>query len=91
MFDEILVGIGFGKAFVSSLDNLISAVTGTEATTMINKLNEVKDQLKTRMVRKAVESGANAMLGIDFESSKLGDLIMVSMTGTAVKIEKIRN
>lgn len=29
------------------------------------------------------------MLGIDFESSKLGDLIMVSMTGTAVKIQKI--
>ena len=58
---------------------------------MVNKLNDVKDQLKSRLVRKAVDMGANAMLGIDFESSKLGDLIMVSMTGTAVKIEKINN
>lgn len=88
MFDEILVGLGIGKSIVSSFDNFFSAVTGTEATTMINKLNEVKDQLKARMVQKAVDAGANAMLGIDFESSKLGDLIMVSMTGTAVKIEK---
>ena len=89
MFDEILVGLGIGKSIVSSFDNFFSAVTGTEATTMINKLNEVKDQLKARMIQKAVDAGANAMLGIDFESSKLGDLIMVSMTGTAVKIKKI--
>ena len=91
MFDEILVGLGFGKAIVSSFDNLFSAVTGTEATTIINKLNEVKSQLKTRLIRKAVDMGANAMLGIDFESSKLGDLIMVSITGTAVKIEPVDN
>lgn len=88
MFDEILVGLGIGKSIVSSFDNFFSAVTGTEATAMISKLNAVKDQLKTRMIQKAVDAGANAMLGIDFESSKLGDLIMVSMTGTAVKIEK---
>ena len=91
MFDEILVGLGFGKSIVSGFDNFFSAVTGTEATTMINKLNEVKDQLKTRLIRRAVDIGANAMLGIDFESSKLGDLIMVSMTGTAVKVEKIKD
>lgn len=91
MFDEILVGLGFGKSIVSGFDNFFSAVTGTEATTMINKLNEVKDQLKTRLIRRAVNIGANAMLGIDFESSKLGDLIMVSMTGTAVKVEKIKD
>ena len=91
MFDEILVGLGFGKSIVSGFDNFFSAVTGTEATTMINKLNEVKDQLTTRLIRRAVDIGANAMLGIDFESSKLGDLIMVSMTGTAVKVEKIKD
>lgn len=88
LFDEMLVGLGIGRSFVSSLDNFFSAVTGTEATAMIDKLNEIKYDLKSRLVSKAIDLGANAMLGIDFESSKLGDLIMVSMTGTAVKIKK---
>lgn len=90
LFDEILVGLGLGKAIASSFDNFFSAVAGSEATTMTNKLNQIKDQLKAKLIQKAVDMGANAMLGVDFESSKLGDLIMVSMTGTAVRIEKQR-
>ena len=90
LFEEILVGLGLGKAIASSFDNFFSAVAGSEATTMTSKLNQIKDQLKTKLIRKAVDLGANAMLGVDFESSKLGDLIMVSMTGTAVRVEKQR-
>lgn len=41
------------------------------------------------MVREAEWLGANALIGIDFESSKPGDLIMVSITATAVGSEKI--
>ena len=88
LFDEILVGLGLGKAIVSGFDNFFSSLAGSEATTMTNKLNEVKEQLKTRLIEKAIDMGANAMLGVDFESSKLGDLIMVSISGTAVRIEK---
>ena len=91
IFDEILVGLGFGKALMSSLDNMFSALSGSEATEMIDKLNSVKTTLRDRVIRKAREKGANALIGIDFESSKLGDLIMVSMTATAVKIEKIQS
>lgn len=89
IFDEILVGLGFGRSLISSLDNIVSAVTGSEATEMIDKLNDVKQELRARVIRKAEQLGANALIGIDFESSKLGDLIMVSMTATAVKIDKI--
>lgn len=89
IFDEILVGIGFGKAIMSGLDNLVSAFTGTEATEMIEKLNKVKQQLRERLIKKAERLGADGLIGIDFESSKLGDLIMVSMTATAVKLSKI--
>ena len=88
LFDEILVGLGFGRAILSTIDNTFSALTGGEATTMIEKLNTVKRQLRDRIVEKALSLGANALIGIDFESSKLGDLIIVSMTATAVKIEK---
>ncbi len=88
-FDEMLVGIGFGKALLSSIDNVFSSLSGGEATAMIEKLNNVKAELRKRVISKAERAGANALIGIDFESSRLGELLMVSMTATAVKIEKI--
>ena len=89
IFDEMLVGLGFFKGLASGIDNLFSALSGTEATTMIEKLNDAKSELRKRIETKAEELGANALIGIDFESSKLGDLLMVSMTATAVRIEKL--
>lgn len=89
IFDEMLVGLGLGKSLIAGLDNIFSALSGSEATEMIDKLNDVKYQLRERVIAKASKLGANALIGIDFESSKLGDLIMVSMTATAVKIDKI--
>lgn len=89
IFDEMLVGLGFGKSLMAGLDNFFSALSGSEATEMIDKLNNVKYQLRERVISQARKLGANALIGIDFESSKLGDLIMVSMTATAVKIDKI--
>lgn len=89
IFDEMLVGMGIGKSFASTFDNLFSGILGEEATEMIGRLNEIKRTLRDRVEQKAALLGANALIGIDFESSKLGDLIMVSMTATAVKIEKL--
>jgi len=89
IFDELLVGIGFKKGLTSTIDNVISSFTGTEATEMIERLNTVKAALKYRVIRKAENLGANALIGISFESSRIGELVMVSMTGTAVKIETL--
>ncbi|MCR4750530.1 MAG: heavy metal-binding domain-containing protein [Lachnospiraceae bacterium] len=89
IFDELLVGIGFKKGLTSTIDNVISSFTGTEATEMIERLNMVKAALKYRVIRKAENLGANALIGVDFESSRLGELLMVSMTATAVKIETL--
>lgn len=88
IFDEMLIGLGLGKSLLSTVDNLASALLGCEATVMIEKLNLAKKELRDRVCTKAEQLGANALIGIDFESSKLGDIIMVSMTATAVHIEK---
>lgn len=88
-FDEVLFGIGFGRGIASSIDNIFSSFSGGEATAMVEKLNDVKNELRKRVISKAQRAGANALIGIDFESSRLGELLMVSMTATAVKIEKI--
>ncbi|MBO4845106.1 MAG: heavy metal-binding domain-containing protein [Lachnospiraceae bacterium] len=89
IFDELLVGIGFKKGLTSTIDNVISSFTGTEATEMIERLNTVKAALKYRVIRKAENLGANALIGVSFESSRIGELVMVSMTATAVKIETL--
>ena len=89
IFDEMLVGIGLGRAITSSIDNWLSSLTGGEATEMVDKLNDAKSNLRQRVISKASRLGANALIGIDFESSRLGNLILVSMTATAVKIDKI--
>jgi len=88
-FDEVLFGIGFSRGIASSIDNIFSSFSGGEATAMVDKLNDVKSELRRRVISKAQRAGANALIGIDFESSRLGELLMVSMTATAVKIEKI--
>ncbi len=89
IFDEMLVGLGLGKSLAAGLDNIFPALGGTEATEIVDKLNDVKMQLRQRVIEKAEQLGADALIGIDFESSKLGDLIMVSMTATAVKLDRI--
>ena len=45
----------------------------------------VMEKFKT----KAIALGANAILGMDFESSIGGDIVRVAIFGTAVCIEKI--
>ena len=89
IFDELLVGIGLKKGLTSTIDNVISSLTGTEATEMIDRLNTVKAALKHRVKRKADGLGANALIGVSFESSRIGELLMVSMTATAVKVEQL--
>ena len=88
-FDEIVFGLGFAKGIAASFENIGAAFSGGEATVATDRLNEIKSLLKKRMMQKAAENGANALLGIDFESSGIGDLMMVSMTATAVVIEPI--
>ena len=89
VFDEIIVGIGLGKAITSTIDNAFSRITGSEATEITDRLNDIKTKLRKRVEQNAQKAGANALIGVDFESSKLGDLIMVSMTATAVRIEQL--
>lgn len=89
IFDEMIMGIGIGNALKSSFDNFASAVMGSEATVLVERLNIAKEELRGRIIKKAQKLGANALIGIDFESSRIGELLMVSMTATAVYIEKI--
>ena len=63
---------------------------GEEYTAISERLKEIKGTLRERVKRQAAKLGANALIGVDFESSAFsGSAIMVSMTATAVTIEAI--
>lgn len=85
--DDMIVGMGALRSLSASFNNSIAAWTGTEAEVVGEKLREVKTALRGRVMQNAAERGANALIGIDFESSAVSaSFLMVSMTATAVKI-----
>jgi len=58
--------------------------------TMENKLSEAKEIVQDKLIVKAIEFGANALIGVDFDMMSLGNnVLVVSVNGTAVKVEKI--
>lgn len=88
IFDETITGVGLKTAF-KSLGDMFASLTGEQMYAVTNRINELKSELINRLKAKAVAQGANAIVGVDFESTMPGgSAIMVSANGTAVVIEK---
>jgi len=86
IFEEMVIGIGL-KTSVRAIGDMLSSLTGDEYTAITARLKEVKKILRERVIENAADLGANALLGIDFESSMgSGNSLMVSMSATAVFI-----
>lgn len=89
IFQEKIFGVGFKTSFKAISDSL-NVFTGEEYLVLGERLAAVKLELKDAVKLQAAKIGANALLGIDFESSiVLNGAIMVSMTATAVTVEPI--
>lgn len=52
-------------------------------------LSDARDYAITKLKDEAINRDANAIIGIDAESSVGGDIMHVTIYGTAVEIEKI--
>ena len=89
IFDETMTGMGLKTAF-KSIGDMFASLTGEQMYAVTNRINELKRELMNRLKAKAVSQGANAIIGIDFESTVPGgSAIMVSANGTAVVVEKV--
>lgn len=89
LFDETITGVGLKTSF-KSLGDMFASLTGEQMHAITERINELKTELINRVKANAVAQGANAIIGIDFESTLPGvNAIMVSMSGTAVVIEKV--
>jgi len=74
--------------FVAGIQSLV----GGEVTAFTTELEKARVEAIERVKSKALALGANAIIGLDLETSDLGlqaGIVVISATGTAVIIEKV--
>ena len=75
---------GFGGQLKAGWQSL----RGGEITAFASEIEKARVQAMERAIEKAKEIGANAIIGMDLETSDIGGTItLISATGTAVIIE----
>lgn len=75
---------GLGGKFVAGIESML----GGEVTAFTSELEKARVEALDRVKRSAQELGANAIIGLDLETSDIFQGTMViSATGTAVVVE----
>ena len=83
---ETIIGANFVKDFMAGLTDFFGGRSGTYE----NVLREAKDAALKEMSERAVQMGANAVVGIDLDYETIGQtssMLMVTCSGTAVRID----
>ena len=76
---------GFGGRIVAGIE----AIVGGRSESYLHELRKAREEALDDLYRRAESMGADAVVGIDFETSEiLEGFIVVTATGTAVRIER---
>lgn len=91
---ETIYKLSLAKSFSSAISDVIDSwkiFSDKELSGTTRLIHEAKEYVKNELVKKAQVLGANAVVGIDFETSfsDINGYAKVSINGTAVKISKI--
>lgn len=85
VFGEVVSGVNFIKDMFSSVTDILGGRSGTYE----NEVQDARDKAIQEMCKRAERMGANAVIGVDIDYEVLGKengMLMVSVSGTAVKI-----
>ena len=85
VFGEVITGINFVKDFFAGVRNIVGGRSGSYEEELMNARESALRELEQR----AMEKGANAVVGIDLDYEVLGQnngMLMVTASGTAVTI-----
>ena len=74
---------GMGGKFVAGIQSML----GGEVSAFTMEIQKARVESVNRMRERAQQMGANAVIGLDIESSDLIGAIVISATGTAVVVE----
>lgn len=86
VYGEVIAGINFVKDFVASLSNVFGGRSKTYEDELIRARAEAIEEMK----QKAMQIGADAVVGIKIDYEVLGHdngMLMVITSGTAVKLK----
>jgi uncharacterized protein YbjQ (UPF0145 family) len=85
VFGEVIAGVNFIRDIAASIRNIIGGRSGSYEEELVKARNQAMDELANR----AIELGADAVVGIDIDYEVLGPdngMLMVTASGTAVKL-----
>ena len=83
---EVITGVNFVKDFMAGIRDFV----GGRSSGYENELIRARENALQEMQSRALETGANAVVGIDIDYEVLGSsggMLMVSTSGTAVVVE----
>ena len=86
VFGEVISGVNFIKDIKASLRDIVGGRSGSYEQELINARNQALRELEER----ARQLNADAVVGIDMDYEVLGQsgsMLMVSASGTAVKLQ----
>jgi uncharacterized protein YbjQ (UPF0145 family) len=85
VFGEVIAGVNFIRDIAASIRNIVGGRSGSYEEELVKARNQAMDELANR----AIEIGADAVVGIDVDYEVLGPdngMLMVTASGTAVKL-----
>ncbi|NFH80683.1 putative heavy metal-binding protein [Clostridium botulinum] len=86
VFWEVISGVNFIKDFAAGLSNFF----GGRSNTYEDELIGAREKAMKEMENRAIQMGANAVVGVDIDYEVLGSdngMLMVTASGTAVYCE----
>ena len=85
VFGEVIAGVNFVRDFFAGVRNIV----GGRSSSYEDELTQARDAAMREMEQRAMEKGANAVVGIDRDYEVLGEnngMLMVTASGTAVTV-----
>jgi len=85
VFGEVIAGVNFLKDIFAGVRNIV----GGRSSSYEDELTQARDAAMLELEQRAMEKGANAVVGIDLDYEVLGQnngMLMVTASGTAVTV-----
>ena len=85
VFGEVIAGVNFVRDFFAGVRNIV----GGRSSSYEDELMKARDTAMQELEQRAMEKGANAVVGIDIDYEVLGQnngMLMVTASGTAVTV-----